>query len=132
MQPPPGWYDDGSGRQRWWSGSIWSDHYAPVVAEPQAPYPQSRPTYVRPLKDRGTAYVFAILLSGFGAHQFYLGNVGAGIAYVLLWWGGSALSTVLIGIPIVAGVFIWWIVDLCTLSGQVEAANRRILAAAAA
>lgn len=29
----PGWYDDGSGRQRWWTGVDWSDHYqdqAPV------------------------------------------------------------------------------------------------------
>lgn len=24
---PPGWYDDGSGRQRWWDGTQWTDHY---------------------------------------------------------------------------------------------------------
>lgn len=23
-----GWYDDGSGRQRWWDGSRWTEHYA--------------------------------------------------------------------------------------------------------
>lgn len=23
-----GWYDDGSGRQRWWDGSTWTDHFA--------------------------------------------------------------------------------------------------------
>lgn len=27
-QAPEGWYDDGSGRQRWWDGSQWT-HYAP-------------------------------------------------------------------------------------------------------
>ncbi|MDH5132875.1 MULTISPECIES: DUF2510 domain-containing protein [unclassified Microbacterium] len=27
-QVAPGWYDDGSGRQRWWDGSTWTDHYA--------------------------------------------------------------------------------------------------------
>ena len=73
------------------------------------------------------AYVFAILLSGFGAHHFYLGNVGAGIAYILLWWGGWALSWLGVGLLILLGVFVWWIIDLCTLPAQVAAANRRIL-----
>jgi Protein of unknown function (DUF2510) len=25
---PAGWFDDGSGRQRWWDGTAWSDHFA--------------------------------------------------------------------------------------------------------
>lgn len=28
-QPPPGWYNDGSGRQRWWDGNAWTEHFAP-------------------------------------------------------------------------------------------------------
>lgn len=28
MSTPAGWYDDGSGRERWWDGSQWTDHYA--------------------------------------------------------------------------------------------------------
>lgn len=24
-----GWYDDGQGRQRWWDGTQWTEHYAP-------------------------------------------------------------------------------------------------------
>ena len=40
----PGWYDDGSGRQRWWDGQQWTDH-VPVQPAPvymvQAP---RRPT----------------------------------------------------------------------------------------
>lgn len=30
MSTPAGWYDDGSGRQRWWDGSQWTDNYAPA------------------------------------------------------------------------------------------------------
>jgi len=145
LLPPPGWYDDGSGRQRWWTGAYWSDQHAPAApalpqssAPPQPsaplqpyaqslPYAQSQPAYFRPLKDRGVAYVFAILLAGFGAHHFYLGHVGAGIAYILLWWAGWILSPILIGIPLLLTVGVWWIVDLCTLAKQVDAANRRLM-----
>ncbi|WP_311260375.1 DUF2510 domain-containing protein [Microbacterium sp. WCS2018Hpa-9] len=31
MTTPAGWYDDGSGRQRWWDGTQWTEHFAPVV-----------------------------------------------------------------------------------------------------
>lgn len=49
MSLPAGWYDDGSGRQRWWDGSRWTDDFAqeqsvagyqpgsPVVAAVSAP-----------------------------------------------------------------------------------------------
>ncbi|MDN3443768.1 DUF2510 domain-containing protein [Microbacterium sp. APC 3901] len=38
MTTPAGWYDDGSGRQRWWDGTQWTEHFAPIVesAEPAA------------------------------------------------------------------------------------------------
>lgn len=41
MSVPAGWYDDGSGRQRWWDGEQWTEHYAPEssvsdAAEPTA------------------------------------------------------------------------------------------------
>lgn len=29
MTTPAGWYDDGSGRQRWWDGLGWTEHVAP-------------------------------------------------------------------------------------------------------
>ena len=32
MTTPAGWYDDGSGRQRWWDGQQWTEH---VVTAPQ-------------------------------------------------------------------------------------------------
>lgn len=27
MAAEPGWYDDGTGKQRWWDGSRWTEHY---------------------------------------------------------------------------------------------------------
>lgn len=32
MTTPAGWYDDGSGRQRWWDGQQWTEHFAPEAA----------------------------------------------------------------------------------------------------
>ncbi|MEV4775292.1 DUF2510 domain-containing protein [Microbacterium sp. LWH12-1.2] len=37
MTTPAGWYDDGSGRQRWWDGQQWTEHFAPEAAAPEAP-----------------------------------------------------------------------------------------------
>lgn len=34
MRTPPGWYDDGSGRQRWWDGQQWADRYLAPPPEP--------------------------------------------------------------------------------------------------
>jgi len=37
-------------------------------------------------KSRIAAALFAIFLGGFGAHKFYLGQVGLGIVYLLFCW----------------------------------------------
>lgn len=37
MTTPAGWYDDGSGRQRWWDGQQWTEHFAPAASAPAAP-----------------------------------------------------------------------------------------------
>jgi TM2 domain-containing membrane protein YozV len=37
-------------------------------------------------KSRITAAVFAFLLGGFGAHKFYLGQIGLGFVYLIFFW----------------------------------------------
>ncbi len=44
---PPGWYDDGSGRQRWWDGSSWTELFAP---HPSAAVAQVSPAVSGPRK----------------------------------------------------------------------------------
>jgi len=34
---PPGWYDDGSGRFRWFDGENWTDKYLPAASTPPPP-----------------------------------------------------------------------------------------------
>jgi len=35
MSTPAGWYDDGSGRQRWWDGNAWTDQFADEQRAPK-------------------------------------------------------------------------------------------------
>ena len=45
MSTPAGWYDDGSGRQRWWDGTQWTDQFAPEAPTTgAAPYASSTAT----------------------------------------------------------------------------------------
>jgi len=44
-------------------------------------------------KSKSTAVLLAIFLGSFGIHKFYLGQVGWGIVYLLLFW--SSLSMIL-------------------------------------
>lgn len=36
MTTPAGWYDDGSGRQRWWDGQQWTENFAPETGTPES------------------------------------------------------------------------------------------------
>lgn len=53
MTTPAGWYDDGSGRLRWWDGQQWTEHFRDPVA---APAPVTPPPYGDPNAAGGTGY----------------------------------------------------------------------------
>jgi len=91
--PPPGWYDDGSGRQRWWDGGQWTV-YAQSGAAPAGP--------VSP-KSRLVAFLLSFFLGAFAVDRFYLGNIGLGVAKLLLGWLTLGIWHVIDWILIVAG-----------------------------
>ena len=62
----------------------------------------------------GTAYILCLFLGSFGAHRFYLGRKGSGIAMLLL---GITLFGLLISCP-------WAIVDLFLISFTALAHSR--------
>ena len=72
------------------------------------PMPQSYAQ--RPLKEVGIAYLLWLILGLLGAHHFYLGKIGRGVAYLLT--GGF------LGIGL--------LIDLFTLASQVRQVNTQI------
>ncbi|OMG10974.1 hypothetical protein BKH06_07415 [Actinomyces naeslundii] len=57
MSVPAGWYDDGSGRQRWWDGSAWGIYAQDVSPVPAEVHPvgsgQVLAPVARPMKEPG-------------------------------------------------------------------------------
>ena len=57
MSVPAGWYDDGSGRQRWWDGSAWGVYAQDVSPAPAEVHPvgsgQVLAPVARPMKQSG-------------------------------------------------------------------------------
>ena len=58
---------------------------APSYAQAQ-PNQNPNQTVATTDKSRTTAALLGILIGGFGAHQFYLGNTLKGLIYLLLCW----------------------------------------------
>lgn len=99
-------------------------------AHHSAPGPMHQPPYMQPvfimpppLKDSAVAYLLAILLGQFGAHNFYLGRPGSAVGQIVLWFGSWATLWLGIGFVGLLAFFIWWIVDLCTIPGVIRAIN---------
>lgn len=59
--------------------------YNPYMAQQQQQYYDGiNPAW--PIKSKTAAGLLALFLGGIGVHKFYLGQVGAGIVYILFCW----------------------------------------------
>ena len=59
-------------------------------AQPQVVYVQQNTAHPEraawPVKSKVVAAVLAFLLGGLGVHKFYMGQIGAGVLYLLFCW----------------------------------------------
>jgi hypothetical protein len=125
---PAGWYDDGSGRQRWWNGQQWvqyadaaqvpAPYPSPAAAQAPSSPPAFDPAHPRsplapPLQPKEVGIAYALMLFTLvgvaGIQHFYLGKVGRGVLW-LLTFGLLGIGT---------------IVDLFTLPSQTKTINAR-------
>ncbi|QYH35681.1 DUF1524 domain-containing protein [Salinibacterium sp. M195] len=72
-QAPAGWYDDGSGKNRWWDGAQWSNKFAPKTA----PIVHRAPEWFKPTLSTWIVGAVLVLFA-------FITLVSAGIAAVLV------------------------------------------------
>ncbi len=58
----PGWYPDGNGAIRWWSGTAWTEHVAGSPTPPVTATSVPQPTVVIPREYR-TSHLFHLVMS---------------------------------------------------------------------
>ncbi len=61
-------------------------------------------------KSAAATWLLWFFLGEFGAHRFYLGRVGTGVAMLLT----------------LGGLFIWWVVDIFLISGMLRDNERKV------
>lgn len=79
------------------------NYNGPTYQQPAEVYEKQTVIYEKPAKNKIVAGILAIVLGGFGVHQFYLGHIGRGIIYLIFCWAW---------IPSIIG-FIEGIIYLC-------------------
>ena len=100
----PGWYTDPSNPtlEHWWDGTAYTVSRPRAVPMPPTGYPTGYPVAVSP-KSRLVATLLSVFLGGLGVDRFYLGNIGMGVAKLLLGWLTAGIWPLIDFIIIVAG-----------------------------
>lgn len=81
---------------------------------------------VQQQKSVGVAYLLLLVLGGFGAHHFYLGDNNKGITYLVLFLAGWALVAVIVGFVPLVIVSVLAFIDLFTLHSKVHQYNNQL------
>jgi TM2 domain-containing membrane protein YozV len=99
----PGWYTDprDPSTEHWWDGTTYT-HARPRMMQPPAPYSAARAYPVSP-KSRLVATLLSFFLGGLGVDRFYLGNIGMGVAKLLVGWITFGIWPLVDFIVVVAG-----------------------------
>jgi uncharacterized Tic20 family protein len=129
---PPGWYPDGSGQQRWWSGSEWGQAAAgqPTAGQPPAAASSTDPKTLAML-----AQLLGIVTGFLGPLIIYLVNgekdpfvrhhsaeaLNFQITLFIAYMASAVLILVLIGLVLLPVI---WIVSLVFMIQATIAANR--------
>ncbi len=122
---PAGWYPhpDDPTVEHWWDGTQYTQSRPVVqsqVAAPVPPPPPVAPQYVVPYattqvqyvrtvpagvspKSRTVASILGFFLGGLGIDRFYLGNIGLGVAKLLVGWLTLGIWPLIDWIIILAG-----------------------------
>ncbi|MFF2371620.1 DUF2510 domain-containing protein [Agromyces sp. NPDC058110] len=138
---PAGWYDDGSGCQRYWDGQQWTDRFAPTepagAAEPAAASGTATPPGATPPGGKGKPHVLGIIALVVAAvgfvfacipFAFVVGWVLLPIAFVLAivglfmrgakWAAITALIVSILGT--IAGIVVFFLVASVTINEAVD------------
>jgi TM2 domain-containing membrane protein YozV len=71
-------------------------------------------------KSAGAAYLLWFFLGTLGAHRFYLGKTGSGVAQLLLFVIGWLTFGIFVGVVLLIALGIWWIIDAFQISGMIS------------
>lgn len=104
METPAGWYDDGSGRQRWWDGQQWTEQYSDTA--PAAPAADTTNTYGAPATTAtysapATTHAYGVPATTVAPRATKPSIIG------LIALGAAVLGTILACIP--ATIIIGWV-----------------------
>lgn len=123
----PGFSTSSRGELQPYSAPAPFAHYSAPMPGPMQPPPYMQPVFIMPpaLKDTAIAYLLAIFLGGFGAHNFYLGRTGAAVSQLIMWIVAMFTWWIGIGLMIYLALGIWLIVDLCTIPGTIRGINEQ-------
>ncbi|NKE46397.1 TM2 domain-containing protein [Roseomonas frigidaquae] len=74
------------------------------------------------------AYLLWFFLGYLGAHRFYLGRIGSGVAMLLIFLVSFPLVYVVIGMLGYMFIGLWWLVDAFLIPGIVARHNSALIA----